>query len=261
MLGLGFGLLFLNIIGYYKTLRNDDIYSEPKNVFENDITLTAEEFYQEIKRGEEESTEEYVIRLNNTVNQGIAHYWWDEGIEKYNLSIPIYDNYLFYFSKYLFPKFYQEKHEFTSYKKAVERGVGLCSQHAVIISEILKENGVNSKILRLTGHVVAIAEIDEKNSNWWILDADFGVVINQNIEKIEASTEVIRSYYRGKADAETLDYLVEVYGKKGNSTCIDAVEYHLYSPANRVESLFYTLKWIIPMVLIGTYFMLTLTKH
>lgn len=120
--------------------------------------------YNRIVR-KDESNEEYIVKLNNAINKGIAHYWADEGILKYNIRIPIYENYLLFLASYTSPRLFR-KYEYCNYRKAVERGIGLCSQHAIIISKILEENGINSKIIGLSGHVVTMAQIHKENNSW-----------------------------------------------------------------------------------------------
>ena len=50
-------------------------------------------------------------------------------------------------------------------------------------------------MVSLAGHMVATAQVDEKSDEWWILDADFGVVIEHNIDEIEQQPEIISSFY------------------------------------------------------------------
>ena len=254
LLFIGVALLLLNIFGYFKTLRNDDIYSEEKNVFKDDITLTEDEFYEAIERKSATSDQDYVVQVTQAVNKGIAHYWWDDGIEKYNLRIPIYDNYLIFFSKWVSPKYYYEKHEFGLYEKAVERGVGLCSQHAMILSSVLLENGIEANVLFLAGHVVATAKVDESKDIWWVLDGDYGVVIKRSIEEIEASPELIRPLYDSTGcDEVELNYLVKSFGKEGNVIVPNSNE---TNPGISVEGWFYMFKWIIPLTLILIFFII-----
>ncbi|MFC1884974.1 hypothetical protein ACFL2O_09400, partial [Thermodesulfobacteriota bacterium] len=151
------------------SLRNPEIYEEPGNFFRNDITLTEDQLLSIINNATTESREALAIELTDAVNKGIAHYWKDEGIEKYNLRVPFYENYLLFLAVYINPERFQ-KYEFTNYKKAMERGVGECSQQAVILYEALKHKDIEAVIVGLHGHVVVMALIDEIAGQWWILD-------------------------------------------------------------------------------------------
>ena len=95
---LGFCLLIINIIGLFISLRNESIYKEKAG-----INLTEKELYQRINKTVTDK-KEYITHLNEAVHKGIAHYWRDEGINKYNLRIPFYENYLLFLASYLDPE-------------------------------------------------------------------------------------------------------------------------------------------------------------
>ncbi len=125
---LGFCLFIINIIGLFISLRNESIYQEKSG-----IHLTEKELYHSINKTVMDK-KEYITNLNEAVNQGIAHYWRDAGINKYNLRIPFYENYLLFIASYLDPEEYL-KYEFYDYRRAIERGVGSCSQQAIIVMD------------------------------------------------------------------------------------------------------------------------------
>ena len=184
---LGFFLFIINIIGLFISLRNESIYQEKNTFFTNDIILTEKEFYDRINKAVIDK-KEYITNLNEAVNQGIAKYWRNAGINKYNLRIPFYENYLLFIASYLNPEEYL-KYEFVDYRKAIERGIGLCSQQAIIVSEILLEKSIPSFIVGLSGHVVLRAQVDKSHDEWWVLDPDYGVVIPYDIDIIENNTK------------------------------------------------------------------------
>ena len=101
---LGFCLFIINISGLFISLRNESIYQE-KTGFTDDINLTEKELYHRINKTVIDK-KEYITNLNEAVNQGIAHYWRDEGINKYSLRIPFYENYLLFIASYLNPEEY-----------------------------------------------------------------------------------------------------------------------------------------------------------
>ncbi|MBI1923541.1 hypothetical protein HYR99_04745 [Candidatus Poribacteria bacterium] len=204
------------------------------------------------------SDEIYAVKINDAINKGIAHYWRKEGIDKYKLRVPIYENYLLFLASYLYPSVY-ERYEFRNYRQALERGVGLCSQHAFILVGFLRENGIRCEPVGLSGHVVVTAQVDKSNDTWWILDPDYGVVIKQSLDEIEKNPEIIRPYYAEKgydknsAVTPSVDDLVRIYGKDGN-----------YIGAGRrwgyIESLSYILIWVIPLGLVSPY-LITVVVH
>jgi hypothetical protein len=237
-------LFAVNISGFFISLRNPAIYNEPHNFYEDDITLTEEQLNHILDNAKSESREACAIELNGAVNRGIAHYWQDEGIEKYNLRVPFYENYLLFLASYIAPKQYR-KYEFTDYKRAIERGVGECSQQAIILYEALKQKNMEAVIVKLRGHVVVMALIDELAGQWWTLDPDNGVVIEHGINEIEGNPAIIKEYYADNGiKIETIRSLINVYRMPGNRIYQGTADF--LRSNYLVERLFYLLIWLIP---------------
>ncbi|MCH8332833.1 hypothetical protein IIC65_02780 [Candidatus Sumerlaeota bacterium] len=246
---IGLALLALNISGFFIPLRNSKIYTELETGFTDDITLTAEQTMAQISRLEGERAEDYVRRLNGVINRGIAHYWEDEGIRRYRLHVPPYENFLLYVAGHLDRRL--KKYEFYDYKKAIERGVGLCSQQSLIVGSILSENQVRARLAGLEGHVVTLAEVDEARGVWWVLDPDYGVIIDHSLDEIESDPELIRPYYSARGyGAEAVDNLVRIYGPDGNRVRESAARYHTLA---WFERLTYVMIWLIPVVCLTPY--------
>lgn len=244
----GIFLIVLNIIGMLTPLRNPDIYNEKRVGFQDDITLTEEQVY-DILAKPYSTDEEFIRRVNDTVNKGIAHYWSDEGIEKYNLRVPIYENYMLFARSFISPTYYK-RYEFSNYKKALERGVGLCSQQAVIVSGILSEHRIKTEIVGLSGHVVLMAQVDSETNTWWVLDPDYGVVIEHDIWTIQENPEIIRSYYYEKGyDSRRVNRLVEIYDSNGN-VYVEEIKAWIGSERYDFEYLSYIGIWILPLLLL-----------
>jgi hypothetical protein len=249
-----FGLLLLgiNLAGFFVSLRNPVIYLERKVRDENDITLTPEELLRAAERRPNEPLEAYVVRLNEAVNKGIAYYWEDEGIEKYNLRVPVHENYLLYLAGYVLPAYYR-KYEFSDQYKNLERGIGICSLHVTVMDTLLKDHGVNSKVVLLNQHVVASAQVGDAPGRWWVVDPDLGVVVKHDIGEIEADTNLIKPYYLEKGySTEYVDWLARVYAKEDNVVFDGAREYMPWR-LRYVEFISYILKWIIPVMLLAPF--------
>ena len=249
-LGLGIFLTGLNFLGFLIPLRNADIYNEEDNYFSNDIIHTEDELLHELEvlKNKNETDKEFIIKANKAVHDGIAHYWKDAGINKYNLRIPIYENYILYIASYLYPEKFR-KYEFSDFDKAIERGVGLCSQHALILSEVLENNGIDAEIITLPRHVVVSAEVKDDNE-WWVVDPDFGVIIENTIQEIEKTPSIVSPIYYAKGyDNQIVNDLTETYGTV-LSIHDSAKE---YSGVKRFyfEKLSYILIWALPLFLIG----------
>jgi hypothetical protein len=253
---LGVGLFIMNIAGLSISLRNESIYKERAG-----INLTEKELYQRINEPVN-YRKEYITNLNEAVHRGIAHYWRDAGINKYNLRIPFWENYLLYIASYLDPEEYL-KYEFYDYRRAIERGVGLCSQQAIIVSEILLEKGIPSFIIGLSGHVVLRAQVDADRNEWWVLDPDYGVVIPHDIDIIEKNPIIIRSFYaQAGYKPKTIDSLGKIYEKTEGYVVRDESGAKGYRIKRyRAEHISYFLKWMVPCIFIATSIILFIKRR
>ena len=247
ILVIGIILLGVNIFGLFKTMRNPAIYSEEISLRNriNDITIKYPEIKEMLKRKEHESNIDFALRINKVVNDGFAHYWKTEGIDKYHLRVPAWENYLLYVASYIKPVRY-ERYEFSNYKKNLERGLGLCSTHSTVVKGVLLGNGIKAELLDVgKHHVVVRAEINDTAT--YILDPDFGVVVPFDTAAIQANSEIVRDaysnmsdlYYPDAIEPYTTDLLVEIFGKK----------LHVYSVDNWFEYFSYRAIWILPFLL------------
>ena len=252
LFAVGAALMLVNVAGLFLSLRNAEITSETSTYFKDDIVLDENELWARLDSAASDK-KAYARLVNETVNKGIAHYWEDEGIDTYRLRVPITENYFLWSASWIYPPVFR-KYEFSHYRKAVQRGVGLCSQHAIIVSEILKDKGIEAKIVALDGHVVAAALVDEPANRWWLLDADYGVIIPHDIIQVEKDPGIIRQYYSSAGhDAREIEKLVDIYGKQGN-VVVDGVRTYdsrmpSYAMRYHLETVTYALKWIVPLLL------------
>lgn len=249
----GLLLLALNISGLFRTMRNPAIYSEEKTLRNrvNDITIRYPEILSMLKRKDNESNIDFAVRINKVVNDGFIHYWKKEGIEKYHLRVPAWENWILYAASYISPSKYGE-YEFSNYKKNLERGAGLCSTHSTIVKGVLLDNGIKAELLDVGGHhVVVRAELNDTAT--YILDPDFGVVVPFDTAAISANPELVRKpysnmaaiYYPDAKDPYTTDFLVEIFGKKK----------YVYTVASGFENFSYLAIWIIPLLLLIPWFL------
>lgn len=244
---VGIILLFINIFGLFKTMRNPEVYTLENTLRNrlNDVTIEYPEIKAMLKRMPDENNIDFAVRVNKVVNDGFAHYWKAEGIEKYHLRVPIWENHMLYAASYLNPKRY-ERYEFSNYKKNLERGVGLCSTHSTVVKGILLENGIKAELLDVGGrHVVVRAEFDDNTA--YMLDPDYGIVVPHDTAAITANPELAREpyenmadlYYADAVDPYTTDLLVKIYGDHK----------HVYSVDNWFEGFSYWAIWILPLLL------------
>jgi hypothetical protein len=241
---------------------------EKKTGFENDINITEDEIYEKILPfpKNKENIGNYIVTLNNAINDGILHYWeWDDDNDpdpyqiEYNLRIPFWDNYIMF----ILHGFGKTNYEFYDYKKAIERGVGVCSQQAMLMVDFLQKNDVEAYILYLGGkHTVLTTRVN--NNEWWVLDPDYGVVLKKDINILKKNPEYIINQYKNKfgnklSDEQYQD-LKDIYTKEEIKICDKESECYKYLERMRYrEYLYYKLIWIFPIFFIFP-FLLSLKK-
>lgn len=237
-------LLIINLAGMLIPLRNPDVYGgiefggkvrEPQ--------FSAEQVYTQMNRIAEidEQYPEYAHRLTQLIFDGTVHYWEEyEAGNPYNLRVPLRENFLIYFSRLLRGE--RENYEFCRAERAIERAASVCSQSSKILADILGRNRVKAHIVGLEGHVVVRARVNNETDEWWLLDADYGVVIKHDIDEVEANLELVREAYTKKGYGETVvETLVAIYGPEDNQIIDENLECEQ-------EDHYYLLKWWLPVL-------------
>jgi hypothetical protein len=247
----GLTLLALNVYGLLRSMRNPEIYNEEKTLRNRigDNTIEYPGINALLNRRPGEPSRDFAVRINKVVNDGFAHYWKDAGVEKYSLRVPVWENYLLYAASYVNPETYR-KYEFSDYRKNLERGMGLCSSHSIVVKGVLNEHGIDARLWDIAGHVVVRAAFDDGGAI--ILDPDFGIVVPHDTAAIEANPELVRPFYSDMAklyypdakDPYTTDHVVEIYGSEGN---------HTYTVDNWFEHFSYYAIWILPFIMVAPY--------
>lgn len=237
-------LLLINLIGVLTPLRNPAVYDGIE--FGGKVRqpqFSAGEVYEQMDRIEaiDEQYPEYTKRLTQLIFDGTVHYWEEyETGNPFNLRVPIRENFIIYFINLL--RGDRENYEFCRAERAIERAACVCSQSSKILADILGRNRVKTHIVGLEGHVVARARVDNQADEWWILDADYGVVIEHDIDEIETNLDLVREAYQeqGYSNA-TIDVLVDIYGPEDNQIIDENLECEQ-------EDHLYLLKWLLPIL-------------
>jgi hypothetical protein len=238
--GVGIVLLLINFAGLLIPLGNPAIYTEPWIWSPPEPIMTEAEFYKAIEWNGE-SDAEYAMKVNDAVYNGIAHYWFDEGTEKYNLRLPIQENWLIYLMDG------KTKYEFQDWKRSIERGAGLCGERAMDFVAIMKLHNIEAHVLAFDGHVVATAQIDKENNTWWVLGPDYNVVIEHSPSEIAANPNyAVQAYLDAGYNKNIANFMGEIWAEGWNdSYCDGALMQRL-----KKEGTLYFLKWAIPISLI-----------
>jgi alpha-ketoglutarate-dependent taurine dioxygenase len=131
----------------------------------------------------------------------------------------------------------------------LERGIGICGDASMIMSQILDEQNISNKILTFPGHVVVAATFEDGKQ--YILDADFGVVIPYPLNEFATSSPEIAKLY-SEAGSHMGHFLLFQKIYKENYKQWDGVQ-HFITNKYYFEKFAYWLKWPLPifMILIG----------
>lgn len=245
----GCSLLAINFYGIFQTLRPYNILNSELR-FKNDQPEQYEKTLVELSRANHFSGLQLAKKVNNIVSKGVAHIHWEKyPATKFNQLVPIWENYILYlmgeFSK--IPEY--ERYHFSNPAKSIERGVGICGDASMIMSQILDDAKIDNHIISFPGHVVVSTIIDEKEH---IFDPDFGVHIPHSASKIHKNPEIIKEYYLSRNyTAYDIKALKNIY-KKDYKTW-NGVS-HFVTNKYYFEKLSYVLKWLLPILLLAVPF-------
>ena len=239
---LGLILLGINFLGQFKSLRNEELYKEV-TPYKDDFTIRFSDVKKQWHRKENESDKEYALRVTILINNSMAHYWKDEGIKKYYLQVPIWENYLLSLKQFVLKR---NKYEFRNYDKAIERGVGICSQPCIALKDLLNDHGIEADLWDIKGHVVVDAKFSDGSR--YTLDPDYGQFVPYGMEEIQDNPELVRKSYKDQDDVyaphlakhKHTDDIVLMYAKDGN---------HIYFMDKSYEDFSYIAIWILPLLL------------
>ncbi len=257
LFGLGIGLFVLNLVGLATPLRSPllDAKDAPIPAGEAatgtgaDVLRTAA---ADVPRAK------LFRSLTQAVNEYVVHAWPEDDADAaaIHCHIPARENYLLWLAGCFFPSY--TRYEFTDAGRGLARGIGLCSQQALITVELLTDRGIPARVQRLKGHVVATAAIDDET--WWILDPDFGVVIEHDIRSIEEQPSLAKAAYTEAGLSQSqVETLTKIYGPEGNQV---RESVFAYAPQEfLLERLAYGLKWLFPLLLCAPFLFSALRRR
>ena len=241
---LSFLLILLNVMGLFIPLRNPAVYDGIPYASKVRVPkYTVAEFRRRMNRNAtiDEQYPQYVQRLTQLVYESTVHFWPEaDTSDAFNLRVPLYENFLLSLMNKIQHKL--GPYEFCRAERAVERAASVCSQSSRILANLLLRNRIRAQIIALDGHVIVQARVNREADEWWLLDADYGVVIQQNLQEVESNPEIIINAYQqqGYPD-QVVNELASIYGPEGNQVIDEKLA------CEREEHL-YLLKWLLPIV-------------
>jgi hypothetical protein len=195
-------LLIINFIGlfHYTTIEGD----ETENISDHPRSVSEQEFWDNAYRRDNESVEEYVDRLTALVEHRMI------AIDPSFARPTFFENWILWIRSQRIGH-----HEWLDTGKAVRLGGGYCSQHAIVLDNLLDEQGIESRILGLSGHVINEVLIDGK---WKVYDSNYNVVFNGSLSDLESNPEqVYRTYIDAGYEEGTARNWQAVYGSPENN--------------------------------------------
>ena len=243
---LGCFLTAANIYGTFVELRPPNIINTNLR-FHNDLALTHEDSAQQVQTLLNENPLDYSARLAHVISKSLAHIdWYNEtDNQKYNQLIPIWENYLLYFmGKFSgIPEF--QRYHYTNYKRSLRRGVGICGDASIAMSQLLDKQSIPNQIISFPGHVVVSAIVGNKE---WVFDPDYGVVLPISLDQLnQTPTQVYQHYKDIGYSSREVNELVDIYKlefERWNGVS------HFMTNKYYFEKLVYFVKWPLPIVLI-----------
>ena len=244
----GLALLALNLYGFTQDLRPDGLTPEVLRFGEQDLSLTPPELEQAIFRLPGETDKQYAKRLTLDLAGGIAHVEWEAfDPDLFHQRVPVWENYILHLMGVVtsIPE-YQRYHYANPYR-SIERGIGICGDASMTLSGLLDEQGIANKIITVPGHVMVEAYFDGEPL---LLDADFGVVLEQGIMFYEQNPQALISAYQQQLgrvnDGELMiaGNLIKDGFKYWNGTS------HFITKKYYFEKVAYVVKWAFPVTLL-----------
>lgn len=245
LLATGLLLTLLNIVGLFMSTR-------PTHVEEKDLRFvktnykTSTNVFKNYNRNANERVSDYIARVNHLVYQSFFHITWNEQKDtyKYNQSVPVFENWLLYLLSFTGIEHFKKYH-FANFKRSVKRGIGVCGDACMILSEMLSKNNINSVIVTFPEHVILLVHL---NNEQWVLDPDFDVYfsLNNKADLKNLNHDALDSYReRGYSEYE-LEELQRIYSAPYQEW--ESVK-ALMTKRYYFETLAYTIKWLVPAAL------------
>lgn len=244
---LGIGILVLNLYGLTQTLRPDGLSPDVLRFKENDLVLTEEEFRTEISRKNGENDQQYARRLTILISKGMAHVHWElYDPATFNQRIPIWDNYILFAIGLLSNNADFTRYHFTIPDKSIERGVGLCGDASMLLSELLFQENIQNQIISMPGHVMVEAQYGEQKQ---LLDPDFGVPLDNSFEYYVNNTDQLVKEYESFGYFNNGELMIRREISDGLYLFWNGAK-HFVTKKYYFERLSYVMKWLIPFFLI-----------
>lgn len=235
-------LMSINVYGLFQTLRPAEFRAEHLRFKNQDISLNQQDFLYAINRQSHETDLQYAQRLTTTIAQGIAHIHWEKyDPDKFNQTVPVWENYILYMMGKLKITPEYERYHFSNPYKSIERGIGICGDASMLMSQLLEQQNISNKIITIPGHVMVEAKINGKKS---IFDPDFGVILPDSAEFYKQNPITIgHAYFLAGYSTGDNQFIINGFNKSYQTW--NGIK-HFITKKYYFEKASYLLKWLIP---------------
>lgn len=249
-MALGIVLLGSNLYGEIYGMRVAEAIPADELRFENDLEIGPTEALKALQRNENETDRDYAKRATTVIQRSMAHVrrWHGHPPDLWNQRIPFTENPYLHLLGHLpgLPQF--ERYHFANYKRSIERGIGVCGDHTLILSQVLDLAGIDNVLLSFRGHV--LAEVRFHDSNTMLLDPDFGVIIHSDAEGFKEDPSILtNAYLKAGYSQREIDTLQSTFalGYKQFDSAYSFMRMRWW-----FEHVSYIAKWAVPMLLLSS---------
>lgn len=258
-------LMTANVAGMLLPLRSPTLAEKIGNYGPDDLRYSYGDAVQLLAWRADDTPQSYATRATETISGAVLHFWTVTELDEVRVIMPLWEN-------WLIRALGQARPEFTEYLfwnpwRTIERGVGLCGHVSSALVGILRERGIDARMVTLFGHVAVTAEV--MPGVWHVFDPDLGVVIPHDLAFLEQNEAVVRRYYRPAlrvlsahvGDRQAFEDMLVAAFLASETNHIDPLGRESYHSGLRafgmwhseLEPFLYRMKWLIPagLMLLG----------
>lgn len=258
-------LMGANLAGVVMPLRAPTLAGTQGGYGAHDLRYSYSEAVRRLGWRADDTPAAFAARANDTVSGAVLHFWTESRFREFRIVLPLWENWLIRLLGQIRPAF--TEYIFWDPWKTIERGVGTCGHVASALVGILRERGIDARMVTLFGHVVVTAEVAP--GVWHIFDPDLGVVIPHDLPTLQQREDILRQAYGPVIRSLPLDpdirqvfedMLVNAYVDRATNH-IDPLGRESYHSGLRafgmwhseLEPFLYRMKWLIPagLMLLG----------
>ncbi|WOJ95054.1 transglutaminase domain-containing protein [Congregibacter variabilis] len=225
---------------------------------ERDLKLTEAQLKKESRRRTGEGAGEYAERLTKVIADGLAHIHWEQyPVDRFNQRVPFWENYILWAMSVFTPIPEYRRYHFSNPEKSMERGIGICGDASILMSQLLEREGIRSRLITVPGHVLVEALI---NGAWQTFDPDFGVVLGSPASELAINAGSVANLYKEQGFKYYEAAFIED-ALAASPTYWDGVK-HFITKKHYFEKFAYVFKWILPLVFLafGVMVLISLTR-